>query len=120
MTDCPLERNAKGFWQCPDCNWIYKRKTDKPPRRNCPKSPALNSPEHRAKIHDKMLTELQSFVDSGNCDLATVTMQLDLCLAPCKRFDGRTCTLRGSDCKKWQRWKEFLAFTARTCPYFAA
>ena len=117
--NCPLERNANGHLECWQCHWIYKGKAEHP-RRNCPKSPDLNTPEHRAKIHDKMLTELQSFVDSGNCDLATVTMQLDLCLAPCKRFDGRTCTLRGSDCKKWQRWKEFLAFTARTCPYFAA
>ena len=38
MPDCLLQLNANGFWQCPDCYWVFKRKSDKPPHRNCPKS----------------------------------------------------------------------------------
>ncbi len=39
MTDCPLTLNADNLWQCPDCGWVYKRKSDKPPRRRCPIPP---------------------------------------------------------------------------------
>lgn len=47
MIDCPFTLNAEtGLWQCPDCGWIYKRKSDKPPRRNCP---AKLTPEQLAK-----------------------------------------------------------------------
>ena len=37
MTNCSLTLTADGRWQCPTCKWIYKRKSDKPPHRNCPK-----------------------------------------------------------------------------------
>lgn len=37
MRFCPFTLNADGLWQCPDCGWIYKRKAEKSPRRNCPK-----------------------------------------------------------------------------------
>jgi len=46
MIDCPFTLNADGLWQCPDCGWIYKRKSDKPPRRNCP---AKATPEQLAE-----------------------------------------------------------------------
>ena len=121
MTDCPFQLNANNRWQCPDCNWVYPRESEKPPRRNCPNSPDLNSPEHRERIKQQMLAELQSVIDSSDvpgCDLATITAQLDQCLTPCKEFNGHTCVLRGSVCKKWQRWKEFLACTGLLCRNF--
>lgn len=46
MIDCPFTLNTDGLWQCPKCNWTYKKKSDKPPRRNCP---ALLTPEEKAK-----------------------------------------------------------------------
>ena len=36
MTNCPLQLNISNFWQCPNCGWVYKKKSDKPPQRNCP------------------------------------------------------------------------------------
>jgi len=35
MTDCPFQLE-NGYWTCPTCGWVYKRKSDKPPRRNRP------------------------------------------------------------------------------------
>ncbi len=46
MMDCPFTLNADGLWQCPDCKWIFPKRTDKPPRRNCPKK---LTPEARAQ-----------------------------------------------------------------------
>jgi len=40
MIDCTFTLRANGTWKCADCGWIYKRKSDKPPRRNCrPETP---------------------------------------------------------------------------------
>ena len=41
MTDCPLQLNADGHWQCPQCNWVYPLKSDNPPHRNCMKAPSI-------------------------------------------------------------------------------
>lgn len=41
MTDCPLQLNDDGLWQCPDCDWIYPRKAEKPPRRTCRNVPDI-------------------------------------------------------------------------------
>ena len=93
----------------------------KEPRHLCPNSPDINTPEHRERIKAKMLAELKPVIDSSDCpgcDLAKITAQLDQCLTPCKNFNGHTCTWRGSECKKWQRWKEFLACTGTPCRYF--
>ncbi len=47
MTDCPFTLNAEtGLWQCPECDWVYPRKTEKPPHRNCP---AKLTPEQKAQ-----------------------------------------------------------------------
>jgi ribosomal protein L37AE/L43A len=43
--DCPFTLNADGLWQCPDCGWIFSKRTDKPPRRNCP---SRLTPEQKA------------------------------------------------------------------------
>lgn len=50
--DCPLELNGDGFWQCPrkGCGWVYPIKSDKPPRRNCPKAPSRGLGDTIAKI----------------------------------------------------------------------
>ena len=45
MTDCPFTL-INGLWQCPTCGWVYKKKSEKPPRRNCP---ASRTPEAIAK-----------------------------------------------------------------------
>ena len=41
MIDCPFTLNAAGLWQCPQCKWVYKLESDKPPRRNCSAPPSL-------------------------------------------------------------------------------
>ena len=64
MTDCPLKRNTDGHLECPDCHWIYKGKAESP-RRSCPNSPDLNTPEHRETIKQKMLAQLQPVLDNG-------------------------------------------------------
>lgn len=50
MTDCPFQLNADGFFQCPQCDWVYPRKANKPPRRNCPKAPSRGLGDTIAKI----------------------------------------------------------------------
>ena len=52
MTDCPFELNVNGLWQCPrkGCGWVYPLKSDKPPRRNCPKAPSRGFGDTIAKI----------------------------------------------------------------------
>ena len=67
-----------------------------------------------------MLAKLRPLLEEGRTkrDLAAITTQLDLCSTPCKEFNGQTCTRRGSACKKWQRWEEFLALTDGACRYF--
>ena len=49
MTDCPFTLNADGLWQCETCQWIYPHKSDKPPRRNCPKRRKPLTPEQKAE-----------------------------------------------------------------------
>ena len=34
--NCHFQVNVDGLWQCAQCGWIYPRKRDKPPFRNCP------------------------------------------------------------------------------------
>jgi len=44
---CPFTLNLEtGLWQCHDCGWVYKKKSDKPPHRNCP---AKLTPEQQAE-----------------------------------------------------------------------
>ena len=50
MPNCPLQLNADGFFECPQCEWVYKRKADKPPHRTCPKSPALTEAAEKLGI----------------------------------------------------------------------
>jgi len=50
VTDCPFQLNADGLWQCPDCDWVYPRKSEKPPRRNCPKAKSRGLGDTIAKI----------------------------------------------------------------------
>lgn len=45
MIDCQFQLNVDGQWQCTYCEWTYPRKSDKPPRRNCP---AKRTPEQIA------------------------------------------------------------------------
>lgn len=57
MTDCPFTLNTDGLWQCPDCGWVYKRKADKPPRRNCP---ASRTPEAIAEAEKQQAEALEA------------------------------------------------------------
>ena len=50
MSECQLRLNSEGFLQCPDCDWIYKLKSEKLPRRPCPKSPALTEAAEKLGI----------------------------------------------------------------------
>lgn len=119
MTDCPFQLNVDGFYECPDCHWVYKRKSDKPPRRNCPKAPDVNTPEYRETIKSKMLAELTALVEEGRTQntLTAITEQLDVCVT-CKRFEKVVCTARGSACRQWKRWREALATFACPCSKF--
>lgn len=120
MTDCPFQL-VDNRWQCPDCDWVYPRfGPRRSPRRNCPNSPDINTPEHREKIKQKMLADMQPIIASScspESDLAGIVAQLDQCLTPCKKFNGHACTKNGSKCKYWQRWKEAVAFMS-PCRYF--
>jgi rubredoxin len=49
MTDCPLTLVA-GRWTCPDCGWVYRLKSEKPPRRNCPEGRPLPDPRTDAEV----------------------------------------------------------------------
>ena len=49
MIFCPVTLNADGFWQCPDCGWVYPLKSDKPPHRNCPTKKAPLTLEQKAE-----------------------------------------------------------------------
>lgn len=85
-------------------------------------SPEINTPEHRDRIRTQLLSELQKLADKGRIPNAIpkIAMQLDLCLAPCKEFDGQVCGKRGEGCTRRKRWKEFLALSDRPCEYFEA
>ena len=119
--DCPVKRNAKGHLECPDCHWVYKGKAEHP-RRNCPNSPDINTPEHRERIRTRLLAELQKLVDEDRIpnSIPKIATQLDLCLAPCKEFNGQVCNRRGEGCTRSKRWREFLALSDRPCEYFEA
>jgi len=41
--NCIWEQLPNGTWRCSRCGWLYNRATERPPRRNCPKSPAYPS-----------------------------------------------------------------------------
>ena len=50
MIDCDFT-DIEGYWTCQTCRWKYLRKSDKPPRHNCRKSPEsrVQSPEQKAE-----------------------------------------------------------------------
>lgn len=52
MTDCPFFVNADGFYECPQCGYIYKPRQmcRKPPRRNCPNSPDITEAAEKLGI----------------------------------------------------------------------
>ena len=39
--DCQFQINTNLLFQCKQCGWVYPIKTEKPPRRNCPKARLL-------------------------------------------------------------------------------
>ena len=51
MTYCSFQLNADGLYQCPTCGWIYPRKSDKAPRRNCH---ALKAPPTAEQIAEQI------------------------------------------------------------------
>lgn len=52
VLNCSFIKNSKGFWQCsnPECGWIYRRKSEKPPRRNCLKAPDITEAAEKLSI----------------------------------------------------------------------
>ena len=113
-------------WTCTECNWIYARRgepimSEKPPRRNCPNAPEINTPEYRDRFREGLLLKLRLLVDAGKATatLAQIEARLDQCLNECDRFNGRVCIARGSDCKRGPRWQEHLLFHAEmACSFF--
>lgn len=50
MMECPFQLNDDGLWHCPQCNKPHPIKSDKPPRRKCPKAPSRGLGDTIAKI----------------------------------------------------------------------
>jgi hypothetical protein len=53
MNDCPFTLVA-GRWTCPDCGWVYRRESEKPPRRNCPKAEEVRSSRFAVRSEDEI------------------------------------------------------------------
>ena len=109
-------------WICNVCHTTHARHNGEPilsaksPRRDCQNSPDLNTPEHRARVKETTLAELEPMALKS--DLPSIAAQLDQCLELCDRFNGRTCTARGSSCRLLTRWLEFLALMTGPCNRF--
>ncbi len=68
MTDCPFTLNANGFYQCPICKWIYPiypKKSDKPPRRNCPATKKPPTPEEIASQKAEAIRQEAEAIELG-------------------------------------------------------
>ena len=107
MTDCPFELNTDDLWQCPQCGWVYKLKSVKPPRRNCPKAPDREEAEKQ-----RLDRELQELVDSGAAKRTMEEIQATLreCRGGCVHHVNHLCVRRGHDCTRRKRWIECLIF----------
>lgn len=98
--NCPFELTG-GKWICPQCDWIYplEAKPD-PPHRNCLRGP---------KGIDRLFAVVVRRFADMTIDWPPIEVKIRTCY-DCERFNGRTCTERGSECKHFERWIERLLF----------
>jgi len=43
MHNCNFQLNDDGLWQCAECEWVFPRKTENPPKRACRKESEVPS-----------------------------------------------------------------------------
>ena len=101
MINCNFTRNINQFWQCEHCGWVYPRKADKPPIRNCPKQNGNHvPPTHRESV-------LHHYTAAQMTDLpkAEIERRLDVCEA-CEEYAGLACIKAGASCRKTQNWRD--------------
>jgi rubredoxin len=74
VIDCPFALNFEtGLWQCPDCGYVYKKKSDKPPRRNCP---AKLTPEAKAQRQAAMAEQERAAAHGAGTQLHKLLKRL--------------------------------------------
>ena len=59
MNDCPVVQSESGYWECPQCGWVYHGLNK--PRRNCRKPPESRDPEEIAYILKTLCPECKHY-----------------------------------------------------------
>jgi hypothetical protein len=104
MINCPLQRVA-GKWTCPLCGWVYPLDSDRPPHRNCPKSPEGRPGQLIAILHaiaSKHENEIKWHMYSPR-PLIDLEKNINICL-DCDDYKDNTCTQRGTTGKARCVW----------------
>ena len=101
MTDCQFQRRNTP-WTCTECGWIYPRPSAKPPRRNCPVSPA-----GRQSHLDRLIAELDRADHftwgPDRLDDVEIRSRVTCCLA-CEEFTGSHCGRDRPGCAGRKVW----------------
>lgn len=106
MTDCTFTLNAGNLWQCTECGWVYKRPSEKPPRRNCPKSDGKPPATPTDRIRSA-----HAALDPPPIDAAELDRRLAVCAAnECGHCSTGVCDERGSKCRRYAAWQERVLF----------
>ncbi len=66
MYDCPFIL-IDGLWQCPDCGWVYPKKSKDPPHRNCP---ATQNTVAKCRDEFNRLLESRDYIVGGDYSIA--------------------------------------------------
>lgn len=102
------EFNTVGnFWVCKNCATIVPKRANKKPLATC-KCVKFIQPKTQPDPKSRVLREYNRF-DSLPNSRETVKQRLTICVA-CDKFNGQTCTERGSPCRYYKRWLERLFF----------
>lgn len=109
MINCPLQL-VDGKWTCPLCGWVYPLDSEKPPHRNCPKSPGGREGRMIATVHQINLKRENEINWTMYPPRHLIDMEkiLGICL-DCPEHNGNTCVVRGTDCKARGHWLKRLA-----------
>lgn len=121
MINCPFDL-VDGKLTCPQCDWVYPLRSDKPPKRNCPKSPEGRAGRLIAVLHEISSKHESEMKANGSWQmyplrpLIDLEKYLEICL-DCDQHNGNTCTTRGTDCRARGLWLKRLACVGfRDCP----
>ena len=90
IMDCPFSLNGDDLWQCSNkgCEWVYPRKSEKPPRRNC-----------TADIPRRTESEILEII-AEHCE-------------PCEVYHNGKCFDKAPSCA---RGKDCRMLAERSCP----